>query len=46
MIEIKIKIEEKTKEIEKEMKQKLDDVEKKIGEIKETNQFIIPRLKS
>ncbi len=43
MNEIKIKIEEKTKEIEKEMKQKLDDVEKKIGEIKETNQFIIPR---
>jgi hypothetical protein len=43
MIEIRIKIEEKTKEIEKEMKQKLDDVEKKIGEIKETNQFIIPR---
>lgn len=30
-------------EIEKEMKQKLDDVEKKIAEIKETNQFIIPR---
>jgi hypothetical protein len=30
-------------EIEKEMKQKLDDVEKKINEIKETNQFIIPR---
>ena len=30
-------------EIEKEMKQKLDDVEKKITEIKETNQFIIPR---
>ena len=25
------------------MKQKLDDVEKKIGEIKDTNQFIIPR---
>ena len=25
------------------MKQTLDDVEKKIGEIKETNQFIIPR---
>ena len=33
-----------TKEaIEQEMKQKLDDVEKKIAEIKETNQFIIPR---
>jgi hypothetical protein len=29
--------------IESEMKQKLDDVEKKITEIKETNQFIIPR---
>ena len=26
------------------MKQKLDDVEKKINEIKETNQFIIPRI--
>lgn len=41
--ELKNKIEEKTKEIEKEMIQKLDDVEKKIAEIKETNQFIIPR---
>lgn len=30
-------------DIESEMKQKLDDVEKKITEIKETNQFIIPR---
>lgn len=30
-------------EVEKEMRQKLDDVEKKIAEIKETNQFIIPR---
>jgi len=30
-------------EIEKDMKQKLNDVEKKIAEIKETNQFIIPR---
>ncbi len=30
--------------IEKEIKLKIDDVEKKIGEIKETNQFIIPRI--
>jgi hypothetical protein len=37
------KIEARRSEIEKEMKQKLDDVEKKIAEIKETNQFIIPR---
>jgi hypothetical protein len=37
------KIRETEKEIEIEMKQKLDDVEKKISEIKETNQFIIPR---
>lgn len=29
--------------LEKEMLKKLEDVEKKIGEIKETNQFIIPR---
>jgi hypothetical protein len=42
-IELKVKIETKGLEIEKEMKQKLDDVEKKIAEIKETNQFIIPR---
>jgi hypothetical protein len=42
-IELKVKIETKSLEIEKEMKQKLDDVEKKIAEIKETNQFIIPR---
>jgi hypothetical protein len=42
--ELKTKISEKTTEIEKEMKQKLDDVEKKIAEIKETNQFIIPRI--
>jgi len=33
-----------TIKIEEEMKQKLDDVEKKINEIKETNQFIIPRI--
>jgi hypothetical protein len=36
-------LEEKYK-IENEMKSKLQDVEKKIGEIKETNQFIIPRV--
>ena len=41
--EKKGKIEKATIDIEKEMKQKLDDVEKKISEIKETNQFIIPR---
>lgn len=41
--DLKDKIEIKGSEIEKEMKQKLDDVEKKIAEIKETNQFIIPR---
>jgi hypothetical protein len=43
MCELKEKIEIKSQEIEKEMKQKLDDVEKKIAEIKETNQFLIPR---
>ena len=32
-----------TRMLEKEMLKKLEDVEKKIGEIKETNQFIIPR---
>jgi hypothetical protein len=42
-LELKEKIEIKSQEIEKEMKQKLDDVEKKIAEIKETNQFLIPR---
>ena len=36
-------IRQSTNKIEEEMKQKLDDVEKKIAEIKETNQFIIPR---
>jgi hypothetical protein len=41
--ELRDKIESKRSEFEKEMKQKLDDVEKKIAEIKETNQFIIPR---
>ena len=42
-MEKEMRIREATDEIEKEMKQKLDDVEKKISEIKETNQFIIPR---
>lgn len=32
-----------TRKLEREMLQKLEDVEKKIGEIKETNQFLIPR---
>ena len=36
-------IKNKIGSLEKEMKTKLDDVEKKISEIKETNQFIIPR---
>jgi hypothetical protein len=40
---LKNKIIQKKFEMEQEMKQKLDDVEKKIMEIKETNQFIIPR---
>lgn len=40
---LKDKINTKSLEIENEMKQKLDDVEKKIGEIKDTNQFLIPR---
>lgn len=43
MTNLKKQIDDKRIEIEKEMKQKLDDVEKKIAEIKETNQFIIPR---
>jgi hypothetical protein len=37
-------IKEATITIENEIKQKLDDVEKKIVEIKETNQFVIPRI--
>jgi hypothetical protein len=36
------KIADMNVELETQMKQKLDDVEKKIAEIKETNQFIIP----
>jgi hypothetical protein len=43
IIQKEIKIKSDTLDIEKEMKKKLDDVEKKIAEIKETNQFIIPR---
>ena len=43
IIQKEIKIKNDTSDIEKEMKKKLDDVEKKIAEIKETNQFIIPR---
>lgn len=43
MIKKELKVKEATEKIEQEMKQKLDDVEKKIAEIKETNQFIIPR---
>jgi len=42
-IEDKMK-DDKTRDIEKEMMEKLTDVEKKISEIKETNQFIIPRI--
>jgi hypothetical protein len=41
--ELKLKIQNKNLEIEQEMQKKLDDVEKKIAEIKETNQFVIPR---
>jgi hypothetical protein len=41
--ELVTKIDVATNTIQKEMKQKLDDVEKKIAEIKETNLFIIPR---
>ncbi len=32
------------KQIEKDMHDKIEDVKKKIAEIKETNQFIVPRL--
>jgi len=40
---IKEEMQKKKILIEQEMKQKLNDVEKKIAEIKETNQFIIPK---
>ena len=43
IIQKEIKIKQDTSDIEKEMKKKLDEVEKKIAEIKETNQFVIPR---
>ena len=42
--EIKEQIYNYTREMEQELMQKLTDVEKKIAEIKETNQFIIPRV--
>jgi len=41
---IKTQIYNYKREMEQEMIQKLSDVEKKIAEIKETNQFIIPRV--
>ena len=41
--EIQSKIMLDKTELEKTMKTKLEDVEKKIGEIKEMNQFLIPR---
>ncbi len=40
---IRKSIYEKRSKLEIDMQKKLDDVEKKIAEIKETNQFIIPR---
>jgi hypothetical protein len=43
IIQKELKIKGDTLDLEKEMRKKLDDVEKKISEIKETNQFIIPR---
>lgn len=42
--EIKTQIYNYKREMEQEMIKKLADVEKKISEIKETNQFIIPRV--
>lgn len=42
-LEIKTKQHANRKSMEQEMMAKLTDVEKKISEIKETNQFIIPR---
>ncbi len=35
---------EKNRSIEKVISEKISDVEKKIGEIKETNQFVIPKI--
>lgn len=35
---------EKKEDIDKEMMDKLEEIDKKISEIKETNQFIIPRI--
>jgi hypothetical protein len=39
-----MKINVSKKELEQEMMKKLNDVEKKISEIKETNQFLIPQV--
>ena len=43
-LETILKINACKKELETEMIKKLSDVEKKIGEIKETNQFLIPHV--
>ena len=43
-LEAVLKINACKKELETEMIKKLSDVEKKIGEIKETNQFLIPHV--
>ena len=43
-LETVLKINACKKELETEMIKKLSDVEKKIGEIKETNQFLIPHV--
>ena len=43
-LEAILKLNASKKELESEMIKKLSDVEKKIGEIKETNQFLIPHV--
>jgi hypothetical protein len=42
--EIEIELNKSKKELEQEMLSKLTEVEKKIAEIKETNQFLIPNI--